>query len=92
VLCLPYFTRPAAMPTLSRGRLPGDVGQRKEQVTRTLREFGLEHKDHARTYRKPYLEFFDNVPYPRGFRVLDFAKFTGSDSKTTYEHVGQFLA
>jgi hypothetical protein len=24
--------------------------------------------------------------------VPDFAKFTGEDTKTTYEHVGQFLA
>jgi hypothetical protein len=38
------------------------------------------------------LNFFDMVPYPRGFRVPDFVKFAGEDSKTTYEHVGQFLA
>jgi hypothetical protein len=28
----------------------------------------------------------------REFRVPDLAKFTGDDAKTTYEHVGQFLA
>jgi hypothetical protein len=27
-----------------------------------------------------------------GFGVLNFIKFTGEDSKTTFEHVGQFLA
>jgi hypothetical protein len=32
------------------------------------------------------------IPYPRGFRVLDLAKFIGDDAKTTYEHIGQFLA
>jgi hypothetical protein len=32
------------------------------------------------------------VPYPRVFCVPDFCKFTGEDSKTTYDHVGQFLA
>jgi hypothetical protein len=32
------------------------------------------------------------MPYPRGFRVPDFDKFTGEDSKTTYEHIRQFLA
>jgi hypothetical protein len=32
------------------------------------------------------------IPYPRGFRVPDLAKFTGDDTKTTYEHIGQFLA
>jgi hypothetical protein len=39
----------------------------REQVTITLREFGLEPKGRGRTYQKPYLEFFYNVPYPRGF-------------------------
>jgi hypothetical protein len=63
-----------------------------EQVARTLREFGLEPKGRARTYNKPYPNFFDTVPYPMGFRVLNFIKFTGEDSKTTFEHVGQFLA
>jgi hypothetical protein len=32
------------------------------------------------------------VPYPRGFCVPDFSKFTREDSKTAYEHIGQFLA
>jgi hypothetical protein len=32
------------------------------------------------------------IPYPRGFRVLDLAKLTSDDAKTTYEHIGQFLA
>jgi hypothetical protein len=38
-----------------------------EQVARTLREFGLEPNGRVRTYQKPYPEFFDIVPYPRGF-------------------------
>jgi hypothetical protein len=69
--------------------MPANV---REQVARTLREFGLEPRGRARTYHKPYHEFVDTVPYPMGFRVPDFIKFTGEDSKTTYEHVGQFLA
>jgi hypothetical protein len=32
------------------------------------------------------------IPYPRGFRVLDLAKFIGDDVKITYEYIGQFLA
>jgi hypothetical protein len=32
------------------------------------------------------------IPFPRGFRVPDLAKFMGDDAKTTYEHIGQFLA
>jgi hypothetical protein len=42
----------------------------RDQVSRTLREFGLEPKGKTRTYQKPYPEFFDNVPYPRGFVFL----------------------
>jgi hypothetical protein len=64
----------------------------REQVARTLREFGFEPKGHARSYKKSYLKFFDTVPYPRGFRIPDFVKFSGDDAKTSYEHVGQFLA
>jgi hypothetical protein len=64
----------------------------REQVATMLREFGLEPKGRARTYQKSYPEFFDTVPYPRGFRVLDFIKFTCEVSKRTYEHVGPFLA
>jgi hypothetical protein len=71
---------------------PGMSENVREQVARTLREFGLEPKGRATTYQKPYREFFDMVPYPRGFRVPDFGKFMGEDLKTTYEHVRQFLA
>jgi hypothetical protein len=64
------------------------LGNVREHVARMLREFGLKPKGRARTYQKSYPKFFDTVPYPRGFRVPDFVKFTGEDSKTTYEHVG----
>jgi hypothetical protein len=57
-----------------------------------LREFGFTPKGRARSYLKPYPEYFDMIPNPRGFRVPDLAKFMGDDAKTTYEHIGQFLA
>jgi hypothetical protein len=49
-------------------------------------------KGRARSYQKPYPMYFDVIPYTRGFQVSDLAKFTGDDAKTTYEHIGQFLA
>jgi hypothetical protein len=64
----------------------------REQIARTLREFRFAPKGHARTYQKPYPDYFFNIPYPRGFRVPDFTKFNGDDTRTTHEHVGQFLA
>jgi hypothetical protein len=63
----------------------------RDQIARTLRGFGFTPRGRARSYQKPYLEYFDMIPYPRGFRVPDPAKFTGDDAKTTYEHIGQFL-
>jgi hypothetical protein len=42
----------------------------RDQIARTLREFGLMPKGWARAYQKPYLEYYDTIPYPRGFRVL----------------------
>jgi hypothetical protein len=32
------------------------------------------------------------IPYPQGFQVPDLDKFMGDDTKTIYEHIGQFLA
>jgi hypothetical protein len=70
-------------------RIDGEVNDGvRDQIARTLREFGFTLKGRARSYQKPYLEYFDTIPYPRGFRVLDLAKFMGDDAKTTYQHIG----
>jgi hypothetical protein len=47
--------------------------------------------DHA-YIKKPYPDYFDATPYPRGFKIPDFVKFTGDDGRSTFEHIGQFLA
>jgi hypothetical protein len=74
-------------------RVEGGVNNRvRDQITRTLREFGFTLKGQARSYQKPYPEYFDMIPYPRDFWVPDLAKFTGDDAKTMCEHIGQFLA
>jgi hypothetical protein len=73
-------------------RVEGEVNDGvRDQIARTLREFIFTSKGQARSYQKPYPEYFDTIPYPRGFPVPDQAKFTGDDAKTTYEHIGQFL-
>jgi hypothetical protein len=43
-------------------------------------------------YHKPYPKIYDSYPYPPGFRVLEFVKFTREDNWITWEHVSQFLA
>jgi hypothetical protein len=87
-----FFPRSPATPLATRDAYPGMSENVREHMARTLREFGLEPKGRAKTYQKPYPEFFDIIPYPRGFWLPKFARFTREDSKTTYEHIGQFLA
>jgi hypothetical protein len=70
-------------------RVEGEVNDGvRDQITKTLREFGFTLKGRGRSYQKPYPEYFDMIPYPLGFRVPDLAKFTGDVAKITYEHKG----
>jgi len=79
----------ASMPQTSSLEPPQNF---KDQIANVLRELGLEPKGKARAYQKPYLEYVDSTPYPRGFKILDFVKFMGEDGRSTFEHIGQFLA
>jgi hypothetical protein len=80
------------MPLATKDAYPGMSKNVREQVARTLREFEPEPRGRAKMYQKPYPNFFDTVSYPRGFRVPKFVKFAGEESKSTYKHIGQFLA
>jgi hypothetical protein len=53
--------------------------------------FGIEPKGQRCIYQKPYLNYYDQLTYPRGYKVPEFSKFSGEDGKTTLEHVGQFI-
>ena len=44
------------------------------------------------SYQNPYPISFDTVTYPAGFRLPEFVKFNGDDSKSTFDHVSQYLA
>jgi len=64
-----------------------------EELCQQLREIlGVDVGNRDRVYQKPYPSYIDSVPYPTGWRVPDFIKFNGEDSKTTWEHVSQYLA
>jgi hypothetical protein len=82
------FARPPTIPLATDGAHLGMSENVREHIARTLREFGLEPKGRVRTYQKQYPEILDTIPYPRGFWVPEFVKFTRDDSKTTYEHIG----
>ena len=53
--------------------------------------FDIEPKAKCRSYQRPYPENYDYVAYPQGFKISEFVKFTGDDSRTTLEHIGQFI-
>nr|AAX92901.1 retrotransposon protein, putative, Ty3-gypsy sub-class [Oryza sativa Japonica Group]ABA92693.1 retrotransposon protein, putative, Ty3-gypsy subclass [Oryza sativa Japonica Group] len=58
----------------------------------TIRENFAKLRNRAREYQKPYPDFYDIIPYPRGYKIPEFTKFSGEDSRTTWEHIDQFLA
>ncbi|XP_008222335.1 PREDICTED: uncharacterized protein LOC103322219 [Prunus mume] len=43
-------------------------------------------------YRRPYPEHFDQEEFPRGFKVPDFALFSGDGLQSIVEHIGRFTA
>ena len=45
----------------------------------------------SRLYQKPYPPEFDFVSYPTSWHVIEFVKFNGDDSHTTWEHVSQYV-
>jgi hypothetical protein len=62
------------------------------QLATILREsFGIEPNGRGRVYEKLYPDYYDQLPYPRGYKVPEFSKFSGEDGKTTLEHVSQFI-
>ena len=46
----------------------------------------------SRLYRRPYVDAFDLIPYPAGWRVPNFVKFSGDDNRSTWEHISQYIA
>ncbi|CAL9017891.1 unnamed protein product, partial [Prunus brigantina] len=43
-------------------------------------------------YRRPYPEHFGREEFPRGFKVPNFALFSGDGLQSTVEHIGRFIA
>jgi hypothetical protein len=62
------------------------------QVTDMVqRQFGLKPKNTTVSYKKPYLEWFDQVLLPPRYRLPDFVKFTRTSSTSTIDHISQYL-
>jgi hypothetical protein len=61
-------------------------------IGRVLREsFGIEPKGRGLVYQNSYPDYYNQLSYPRGYRVPEFSKFSGEGGKTILEHVGQFI-
>jgi hypothetical protein len=77
-------------------RATADPGTDPNNLTNQLptilcESFDIEPKDRGRVYQKSYPDYYDQLPYPKGYRVPEFSKFSGEDGKTTLKHVGQFV-
>ena len=46
----------------------------------------------SRLYRRLYADAFDLVPYPTGWHVPDFIKFSSDDNCSTWVHIRQYIA
>src|SRR6185503_1988908 len=67
-------------------------GSIKDEVIKIFRQtFGINPKGRCRSYKRPYPDEYELVAYPQGFKIPEFVKFTGDDSRTTLEHIGQFI-
>jgi hypothetical protein len=88
-----FRPRPVSMTPARTTVEPGaDPKNITNQLATILHEsFGIEPKGRRRVYQKPYPDYYNQLPYPRGYRAPEFSKFSGDDGKTTLEHVGQFI-
>ena len=62
------------------------------RVTEMMKnQFSLKPKGQTFSYKRPFPGWYDLVALPTNYRLLEFAKFTGQDSRSTIKHVSQYL-
>ena len=81
----PNFSQPYDTPTINWPRAEDfGSGSTKDEVIKIFRQtFGVDPKGKCRSYLKPYPDEYEYVAYPQGFKIPEFVKFTGDDSRTT---------
>jgi hypothetical protein len=74
--------------------LPLDVMEKiREEMTELFRDrLRVSVARVGQSYQKPYDHRFDTVPYPQRARVPEFSMFSGENGRSTYKHIGKFLA
>jgi hypothetical protein len=92
-LQFPFRPQPIEMmPARATAEPCADPNNLTNQLATILREsFGIEPKGRGCVYQKPYPNYYGELPYHRGYRVLEFSTFSGEDGKITLEHDGQFI-
>jgi len=77
--------------TSASGVYQADFHRFKEDLAGVLKsKLGIDMGG-SRLYQKPYPPEFDFISYPVGWRIPEFVKFNGEDSRTTWEHVSQYV-
>ena len=77
--------------TSANGASQADFNRFKEDLAGVLKsKLGIDMGG-SRLYQKSYPPEFDFISYPAGWRVPEFVKFNGEDSRTTWEHVSQYV-
>jgi hypothetical protein len=89
----PFRSQPIdMMPARATTEPSADPNNLTNQLTTIMHEsFSIEPKGRGRIYQKSYPDYYDQLSYPRGYRVPKFFKFSGEDGKTTLKHIGQFI-
>ena len=81
--------------TSSSGNYEADLARMRADLNTLLAtklsQLGI-NPSRNRLYQRPYPTVFDLVPYPTGWRVRDFIKFSGDDNRSTWEHISQYVA
>ena len=87
------FAQPYGTPNVNRPRADDfGSGSIKDEVIKIFRQtFSIDPKGRCRSYKRPYPDEYEHVAYPHGFKISEFVKFMGDDSRTTLEHIGQFI-
>ena len=76
----------------STGNYEADLARMKEDLADMFKEKLGFVAGRSRLHRRPYVDAFDLIPYPTGWRVPDFVKFSGDDNRSTWEHISQYIA
>ena len=76
----------------STGNYEADLARMKEDLAAMLKEKLGFVAGRSQLYHRPYVDAFDLIHYPTGWRAPDFVKFSGDDNQSTREHISQYIA